>query len=85
MGKRNILIIFGLVLLVAVTATISSCKKIFPEMINPENGLCGPISLTSDQTILFSAGNDQFFAVRTAATGLRPLLRVNQLRRLPLQ
>jgi len=41
-------------------------------MINPENGLCGPISLSGDQTILFSQGNDQFFATRTAATGLGP-------------
>lgn len=41
-------------------------------MINPENGLCGPISLSNAQTILFSQGNDQFFANRTAATGLGP-------------
>ncbi len=41
-------------------------------MINPEDGLCGPVSLSSDQTILFSAGNDQFFATRTTATGLGP-------------
>ena len=41
-------------------------------MINPENGLCGPISLSGDQTILFSQGNDQFFATRTTATGLGP-------------
>ena len=41
-------------------------------MINPENGLCGPISLSNSQTILFSAGNDQFFAHRSSATGLGP-------------
>jgi len=41
-------------------------------MINPEIGICGPISLTNEQTVLFSAGNDQFFANRTAATGLGP-------------
>jgi len=41
-------------------------------MINPENGLCGPISLSNSQTILFSAGNDQFFANRSSATGLGP-------------
>jgi len=41
-------------------------------MINPLNGLCGPVSLSSEQTILFSKGNDQFFAIRTAATGLGP-------------
>jgi len=41
-------------------------------MINPENGLCGPITLTNSQTILFSQGNDQFFANRSSATGLGP-------------
>jgi CxxC motif-containing protein (DUF1111 family) len=41
-------------------------------MINPEDGLCGPVSLSNAQTVLFSAGNDQFFAHRTAATGLGP-------------
>src|SRR5580704_9439739 len=41
-------------------------------MIDPEIGICGPVSLTSEQTILFSQGNDQFFANRTAATGLGP-------------
>ncbi len=41
-------------------------------MIDPEIGICGPVSLTDEQTVLFSAGNDQFFANRTAATGLGP-------------
>lgn len=41
-------------------------------MIDPSEGLCGPVSLSSSQTILFSQGNDQFFANRTAATGLGP-------------
>lgn len=41
-------------------------------MINPEDGLCGPVSLSSSQTVLFSQGNDQFFANRTSATGLGP-------------
>jgi CxxC motif-containing protein (DUF1111 family) len=41
-------------------------------MINPEDGLCGPVSLSSAQTILFSQGNDQFFANRSATTGLGP-------------
>ena len=41
-------------------------------MINPAEGLCGPVSLSSAQTVLFSTGNDQFFANRTAATGLGP-------------
>lgn len=41
-------------------------------MINPSIGICGPVSLTSEQTVEFSAGNDEFFANRTAATGLGP-------------
>jgi CxxC motif-containing protein (DUF1111 family) len=59
-------------LAIAIILTATSCNELFPAMINPENGLCGPVSLTSDQTLLFSAGNDQFFATRTAATGLGP-------------
>ena len=56
----------------AIIFTLTSCNEIFPGMINPENGLCGSVSLSDDQTILFSRGNDQFFAHRTAATGLGP-------------
>jgi CxxC motif-containing protein (DUF1111 family) len=41
-------------------------------MINPEQSLCGSVSLSQDQTILFAAGNDNFFATRDAATGLGP-------------
>ena len=41
-------------------------------MINPSIGICGPVSLSNAQTVLFSAGNDAFFANRTAATGLGP-------------
>jgi CxxC motif-containing protein (DUF1111 family) len=51
---------------------VTSCSKLIPDMINPSEGLCGPISLDNSQTILFSQGNDQFFANRTAATGLGP-------------
>jgi len=73
MSKRSIILILLFSAMVTITITsVTSCKKIFPEMINPEDGLCGPISLSSDQTILFSAGNDQFFATRTTATGLGP-------------
>jgi CxxC motif-containing protein (DUF1111 family) len=73
MGKKSTI----LILLFAITAftiitSSTSCKKIFPEMINPEEGLCGPVSLSSAQTLLFSQGNDQFFATRTTATGLGP-------------
>jgi CxxC motif-containing protein (DUF1111 family) len=41
-------------------------------MINPEDGLCGSINLSNAQTVFFAQGNDQFFATRTAATGLGP-------------
>ena len=67
--------VFALLLtfmVIIVICSVTSCNKIFPSMINPEFGLCGPVSLSSDQTVLFSAGNDQFFATRDAATGLGP-------------
>ena len=41
-------------------------------MINPANGLCGAAGLSNAQAVLFAQGNDQFFAIRTAATGLGP-------------
>lgn len=50
----------------------TACAKLLPSMIDPSEGLCGPISLSSAQTILFSQGNDQFFATRTASNGLGP-------------
>ena len=53
-------------------ATFTACSKLLPSMIDPSEGLCGPVSLSSSQTILFSQGNDQFFANRTASTGLGP-------------
>ncbi len=59
-------------MIVLVVVAFTACSKLLPSMINPEIGICGPVSLTSEQTILFSAGNDQFFANRTAATGLGP-------------
>jgi CxxC motif-containing protein (DUF1111 family) len=73
MSKKSTILIFlfSFTAIIMVTS-VTSCKKLFPEMINPEDGLCGPVSLSSDQTILFSAGNDQFFATRTTATGLGP-------------
>lgn len=47
-------------------------------MIDPNFGVCGPIdSLTNSQTILFSHGNDQFFGIRTSATGLGPYFVAN--------
>jgi CxxC motif-containing protein (DUF1111 family) len=41
-------------------------------MPDATNTLCGPVSLSNAQTVLFAKGNDQFFAIRTAATGLGP-------------
>jgi CxxC motif-containing protein (DUF1111 family) len=58
--------------IVLVVVAFTACSKLLPSMINPEIGICGPVSLTYEQTVLFSAGNDQFFANRTAATGLGP-------------
>ena len=73
MSKRSYFILFLFVLTLSTTIfSVSSCTKLLPDMINPEEGLCGPISLSSAQTLLFSAGNDQFFANRTSATGLGP-------------
>jgi CxxC motif-containing protein (DUF1111 family) len=69
MRKKTLLVIS---LLVGGIAAFTACSKLLPSMINPEDGLCGPVSLSNAQTILFSAGNDQFFANRTAATGLGP-------------
>lgn len=73
MRKRStiILVLFTFTVILSVTS-ITSCSKLMPDMINPANGLCGPISLSNAQTVLFSQGNDQFFAIRTAATGLGP-------------
>jgi CxxC motif-containing protein (DUF1111 family) len=68
--KRKSTIVIGMIILAVVAFT--ACSKLLPSMINPEIGICGPVSLTSEQTVLFSAGNDQFFANRTAATGLGP-------------
>ncbi len=68
--KRKSTIVIGVIVLVVVAFT--ACSKLLPSMIDPEIGICGPVSLTSEQTVLFSAGNDQFFANRTAATGLGP-------------
>lgn len=58
--------------MVMAIIALTACSKLLPSMINPEIGICGPVSLSSEQTILFSAGNDQFFSNRTAATGLGP-------------
>jgi CxxC motif-containing protein (DUF1111 family) len=69
MKKKTITVMA--IIAVLVTA-FTACSKLLPSMINPENGLCGPIDLSSGQSILFAQGNDQFFAIRTASTGLGP-------------
>jgi CxxC motif-containing protein (DUF1111 family) len=71
--KRKITIVISVITsAIVIVAAFTACSKLLPSMINPEIGICGPVSLTSEQTVLFSAGNDQFFANRTAATGLGP-------------
>jgi CxxC motif-containing protein (DUF1111 family) len=69
MGKKTIFVLGSIILGIAA---FTACSKLLPQMINPEDGLCGPVSLSNAQTVLFSQGNDQFFANRTAATGLGP-------------
>jgi CxxC motif-containing protein (DUF1111 family) len=70
---RKIYIIASLITVTIGIAVVSSCSKIIPDMINPDFAVCGPIDgLTNSQTILFSQGNDQFFAIRSSATGLGP-------------
>jgi CxxC motif-containing protein (DUF1111 family) len=69
MKKRFSIVIISIV---SVIVGFSACSKLLPSMIDPSIGICGPISLSNAQTVLFSAGNDQFFANRTAATGLGP-------------
>jgi CxxC motif-containing protein (DUF1111 family) len=69
MRKKSFLVIS---LLVGGIAAFTACSKLLPSMINPEEGLCGPVSLDNAQTVLFSTGNNAFFANRTASTGLGP-------------
>jgi CxxC motif-containing protein (DUF1111 family) len=59
-------------ILVGAIGAFTACSKLLPSMINPSIGICGPVSLSNAQTVLFSAGNDEFFANRTGATGLGP-------------
>ncbi|HVM88026.1 MAG TPA: di-heme oxidoredictase family protein [Puia sp.] len=68
--KKKATLITGSILLVIIA--ITSCSKLLPSMIDPSQGVCGPIDLSNAQAVLFAKGNDQFFAVRTAATGLGP-------------
>ena len=73
MSKRYLFILSLFVVTLGITiASITGCSKLVPDMINPEQSVCGPTDLTEAQTLLFSQGNDQFFANRTTATGLGP-------------
>ena len=69
MKRKATLLISAIIL---VIAGLSSCYKLLPQMPDATNTLCGPVSLSNAQAVLFAAGNDQFFAIRTAATGLGP-------------
>jgi hypothetical protein len=55
MKKKTSLIIGSVIISIA---SFTACSKLLPSMINPANGLCGPVTLSSAQTILFSQGND---------------------------
>ncbi|MBN8850976.1 MAG: hypothetical protein BGO55_29250 [Sphingobacteriales bacterium 50-39] len=68
--KRRALLIIS-VIVVAILAS-TSCYKMLPQMPDPSNTLCGPVSLSNAQSVFFAKGNDQFFAIRTGATGLGP-------------
>lgn len=68
--KRKATLLISFIIL--VIASLSSCYKMLPQMPDSTNTLCGPVGLSSAQSVLFARGNDQFFAIRTAATGLGP-------------
>jgi CxxC motif-containing protein (DUF1111 family) len=68
--KKKINLTIGLI--VTGILIFSSCYKLLPQMADPTNTLCGPVSLSNAQSVLFARGNDQFFAIRTATTGLGP-------------
>lgn len=69
MKKRASIVLGTITVLVLV---LSSCYKMLPKMLDPNNSLCGPVSLSNAQSVFFAKGNDQFFAIRTASTGLGP-------------
>src|ERR1700722_19596588 len=69
MKKKTIFVISAFVIIIIA---FTACSKFLPAMINPDEGVCGPVSLSNAQAVLFAQGNDEFFATRTAATGLGP-------------
>jgi len=58
--------------IVVIIGTLTNCMKMLPKMINPENSVCGPIGLSNAQAVTFANGNNEFFNIRTASTGLGP-------------
>ena len=69
MYKKTSIVMAAIVLAVVL---FTACSKFLPSMINPSQGLCGSIDLSSSQTVYFARGNDKFFEHRTSATGLGP-------------
>jgi CxxC motif-containing protein (DUF1111 family) len=69
MKRKATLIISSIGIVIVI---LSGCYKMLPQMPNPDNTLCGSVNLSNAQTVEFAAGNDEFFRIRTAATGLGP-------------
>jgi CxxC motif-containing protein (DUF1111 family) len=59
-------------IVIAIVLALSACSKLLPSMINPAEGLCGPVDMSNSETILFSKGNDAFFRNFSSADGLGP-------------
>jgi CxxC motif-containing protein (DUF1111 family) len=66
--KATLLICF----ITLAIAGLSSCYKLLPKMADPTQTLCGSVGLSNAQAVLFATGNNNFFQIRTAATGLGP-------------
>jgi hypothetical protein len=66
--KINKVIIFQLIA-VGVLVVVS-CTKFQPKMNAPNEALCAPGGISQAQTVVFAKGNDEFFRVRTASSGL---------------
>ena len=69
MKKKASLVLCSIII---VIIALTSCYKMLPQMADPSNTLCGPVSLSNAQSVFFAKGNDQFFAIRTATSGLGP-------------
>src|SRR6185312_2260767 len=67
MRKKTVILLLLLFIII-----VASCNKLMPSMIDPSQGLCGVVGLSGAQTKFFAQGNDEFFANRTASTGLGP-------------